>query len=363
MTPRRALVLLACGLLVIAGALWLASQRHLEHATLAGDLVLPGLEKAVATVTEVDLRRGDGTHTSLKNATSGWLVAERGWAADTGKVRKLLLDLGALNVVEEKTREPANYAQLGVEDVSTPKATGTAVNVVTPVRSYAVIVGRSSSGKSGYVRVAGAAPSLLAAPLLTLDADPKTWLEHALVDVPSTRVRQVEMKPADGPSYTASRDKKEQADFTVSPIPKGRQLTGPGAADSIASSLGSLSLEDLQKGAAPADARLSHAVFRTFDGLELEVSGRKDGSRSLIALAARSTDAATADEAQRLNTRLGGWEFEVPDYKYGALFRPLDDLLQHPPEKAKPLTTARKKTAPPPAPPAPKAAEPAAAPH
>ena len=47
--------------------------------------------------------------------------------ADTTKVRKLLLDLGALNIVEEKTRLPANYPQLGVEDVSSPKASGTAV--------------------------------------------------------------------------------------------------------------------------------------------------------------------------------------------------------------------------------------------
>lgn len=361
MTPRRALLLLGCGVVLVVAAIWLASQRHLEHATLAGDLVLPGLAQSVGTVTEVDLRRGDGTHTSLKKETSGWVVGERGWPADTGKVRKLLLNLGALNVVEEKTRLPDNYPQLGVEDVSTPKATGTAVDVVTPARSFALIVGRNSSGKSGYVRVAGAAPSVLAAPLLTTDADPKTWLDHALVDVSSTRVRQVEMKPADGPSYTATRDKKEQPDFTVSPIPKGRQLTGPGAADSIGAALGSLNLDDVQKGTAPAAAKLAHASFRTFDGLEVEVSGRKDGTRSLIALNARSTDAATADEAQRLNTRCSGYEFEIPDYKYGALFRPLDELLQRPPEKPKPVKTAK------PAPAAPavpkKASEPAAAPH
>jgi hypothetical protein len=349
MTPRRVVVLLGCGVALVVLAIWLASQRHLEHATLSGDLVLASLGQSVPAVTELDLRRGDGTHTSLKKETSGWVVGERGWPADTGKVRKLLLDLAALNVVEEKTRLPANYPQLGVEDVSTPKATGTAIDVVTPAHTFALIVGRTSSGKSGYVRVAGTAPSLLAAPLLTPDADPKTWLEHALIDVPSTRVRQVEEKPADSPAYTATRDKKEQADFAVSPIPKGRKLTGAGAADSIAGSLGSLNLEDAQKGAAPADARLSHVVFRTFDGLELEVSGRKDGTRALIALAAHSTAAATAEEAQRLNARLGGFEFEIPDYKYGALFRPLEELLQRPAEKPKPAKETAKPKAPGPA--------------
>ena len=339
MTPRRVALFLIGGIALVVIAIWLASQRHLEHATLAGDLVLPGLEHSVNAVTEVDLRRGDGTRVSLKKDASAWTVGERAWPAETGKVRKLLLDLGALNVVEEKTRLPANYAQLGVEDVTTPKATGTEIDVLTPARTFRLIAGHTSSGKSGYVRVLGTAASLLAAPLLTPDADPKTWLDHSLVDLPATRVREVEAKPADGARYSATRAKKEDPDFTVAPIPKGRQLTGSGAADPIAAALGSLTLEDVQKSAVPADARLSRVVFRTFDGLELEVTGRKDGTRSLIALAARSQGTDTAAEAQRLNARFSGWEFEIPEYKYGALFRPLEDLLK-PLEKPAPKKTA-----------------------
>ncbi|HEV2286067.1 MAG TPA: DUF4340 domain-containing protein, partial [Steroidobacteraceae bacterium] len=362
MTARRVALLLLCGLAVIAGAIWLSSRRHLEHATLAGDLVLPGLEAAITTVSEVDLRRGDGTRTSLRKASVGWVVGERDWAAEPGKVRKLLLDLGALNVVEEKTRLPQNYPQLGVEDVSTPKATGTQVDVVTPGHTYALIVGKSSSGKSGYVRVAATAASLLAAPLLTLDADPKTWLEHSLIDLPATRVRQVEERPLDGAPYAAARDKKEQADFSVTGVPKGRRLTGPGAADSLAGALAGLTLEDVQKGAAPADAKVSRAVFRTFDDLEVTVTGRKDGTRSLIALSARATAPAAGGEARQLNTRLGGWEFEIPDYKYGVLFRPLEELLEKPPEPVR--KPAAKAAAPKPAasPAASPAAKPAASP-
>jgi len=342
MTPRRVALLLGCGLALIAFAIWLSSRRHLEHATLAGDLVLPGLEQSVNTVSEVELRRGDGTHTSLKKASVGWVVGERDWAAEPGKVRKLLLDLGALNVVEEKTRLPANYPQLGVEDVSTPTAIGTQIDVVTPSRTFALIVGKTSSGKSGYVRVAGAAPSLLAAPLLTPDADPKSWLERALVDLPVTRIRQVDEKPADGAAFSATRDKKELPDFTVAPTPKGRLLTSAGAADSIAASLGALTLDDVQKAAGPADGKPARAVFRTFDGLELEVTGRKDGTRALITLAARAASKDAEAEADALNTRLGGWAFEIPEYKYGAIFRTLEDLLQPKPVKPEAKKAAAK---------------------
>jgi hypothetical protein len=340
MNARRVAALLAAGLALIAFAMWIASQRHLERAALAGDLVLPDLEHNVNAVTEVGLRKGDGTRTTLKRDSAGWSVGERGWPADPGKVRKLLLDLGALNIVEEKTRLPANYPQLGVQDVSSPKATGTHIELTTPGRTWALIVGKSSSAKSGYVRVANASQTLLAAPLLTVDADPKGWLDHALIDIAPERVRQVEERPTEGPGFSATREKKDQTDFTVTPVPKGRELTGPGAAGPIAGSLSSLTLDDVGKAGAAADLKVAHAVFRTFDGLEVSVAGRKDGARALVTIRTHATAKQTEAEAQQRNARLGGWEFEIPDYKYAAIFRPLDDLLKKPPEPVKRTTGA-----------------------
>jgi hypothetical protein len=289
----------------------------------------------VNTVTEVRLRRADDTHATLKKGASEWMVAERGWPAELGKVRKLLLDLGTLDVVEEKTRLPANYAQLGVEDVTTPKATGTRVEVVSPARSWALIVGKPSSAKSGYVRVANSEQSLLAAPALSVDADPKAWLQRSLLDLPAERVREIEQRPLDVAPYGAARQKKEDANFTVTPLPKGRELSSAGAADALATALSGLTLEDVAKSAAEPQAQASHAIYRTFDGLEVEVTGRKDGARALIMLSAHSTAAGTAEEAQRLQDRLGGWEFEIPDYKYAAIFTPISDLLKPLPEPAK----------------------------
>ena len=340
MNARRVAALLVAGLALVAFAMWIASQRHLERAALAGDLVLPDLEHRVNTVTEVGLRKGDGTRTTLKKESAGWSVAERGWPADPGKVRKLLLDLGALNIVEEKTRLPANYPQLGVQDVSSPKATGTRIEVISPGRTWALIVGKSSSAKSGYVRVANASQSLLAAPLLSVDAEPKGWLDHALIDLAPERVRQVEERPTEGPGFSATRDRKEQTDFTVTPVPRGRELTGPGAADPISGSLSSLTFDDVGKAGAAAGPKAARALFRTFDGLEVDVAGRKDGTRPLVTLSTHATAKQTEAEAHTRNARLGGWEFEIPDYKYAAIFRPLEDLLKKPPEPVRKTTEA-----------------------
>jgi hypothetical protein len=334
MSARRVAWLLIAGIAVIAFAIWLSSLRHLERATLSGDLVLPGLEHSVNTVTEVRLRKGDGTLTTLQAGANGWQVAERSWPAQLAKVRKLLLDLGALNVVEEKTRMSANYPALGVEDVSSAKAAGVQVDVVSAGHTWGLIVGKPSGAKAGYVRVAGAAQSLLAAPLVAVDADPKSWLDQGLLDLPAERVREIEERPAEGAAFTATRQKKEDSHFSVTPLPKGRELSSPGAADSLGAALSSLTLEDVTK-VTEAHAPAGRAIFRTFDGLEVEASGRKDGTRALVRLAASATAPGAAEEAQKLNTRLGGWEFEIPDYKYAAIFSPVTDLLKPLPEPAK----------------------------
>ena len=347
MTPRHVGLMLGAGVALIALAIWLSSERHLDRATMAGDLVLPGLETALNSVTEVRLTKGDQTRATLKKGASDWTVTERNYPADSGKVRKLLLDLTALDVVEEKTRTPANYPQLGVEDTTSPQATGTRLAVVTPTKVYELIVGKSSSGKSGYVRIPTTQQALLAAPMLSVDADPKHWLDHTLIDVSQDRVKEVEEKPAEGAAYTISREKKDQPDFTVSNIPKGRELSSPVAADPIAGSLGGMTFDDVQKAAAPpAGAKVSHVIFHTFDGLQIDLAGRKDGTRDLVALTVTSTAKETADEARKLSAQTQGWEYEFPSYKYDAIFRSQEELLkpvEAPPKKADKGSAASRK--------------------
>jgi hypothetical protein len=335
MTSRRVFILLISSILIVIVAAWLSSNRPTAPATLAGQPVLQGLNNgAVNSVSEVRLSKGDGMKTTLKKGAADWSVGERDYPADTGKVRKLLLDLAALNVVEEKTSQPENYPALGVEDTTSDKAAGTRVDAVTASKNYSLIVGKSSGAKSGYVRVAGAPQSLLVAPLITVDADPRRWLDHTLIDIPQDRIKEFTVKPAEGPGYTATRPSKDQSDFAVAEIPKGRKLSSPAAADPIAGSLAGVSLDDVQHLAQAPATGVSHAVFSTFDGLKIDVAGRKEGTKTMVSFTPTSTTPATAAEAKTLTARVQGWEFEIPSYKYDGMFRSLEDLLEKLPEPA-----------------------------
>jgi len=364
MTSRRVTLLFIAALLVVAGAIWLSSQRHLDRDVAVGQAVLPDLKKELDNVNEVRLAKSDGAHTTLKKTGGDWMVAERNFAADAVRVRKLLLDIASLKVEEGKTADPARYSTIGVEDVaplaadavtppkpakdpydSTKPLTATRVDIVSPQKTWSILAGKSAGLKSSYVRVQGAKQSFLASPRLDLDYEPQRWLDHTVVDIPNARIRRVDVQPAKGPKYVVSREKREQENFTVEKLPPKRKLSYDTAANILANGLESISLDDVRaKSAVPAASppgqtvELARAVFHTFDGVTVEVAGRKESAPGLqkdapkiekcyIALTASSTDKATQPEAQKLQARVTGREFEISSYKYDAMFKPLEELL------------------------------------
>ena len=211
--------------------------------------MLPGLSAAVNTVTEVRLRRGDGTTRHLEQARppSGWSPSAT--SPPSAERCANCCWTWPRSVVEEKTRLPANYATLDVEDASGRRRPARA-SMSSAGGQVGLIVGKSAGAHSVYVRLADSPQSLLASPAPPVDADPKGWLERALIDVAPERVREIEEHPAQGAAFTVARAKAEQNDFTVTPLPKGRELSSPGAANALAAALSSLTLEDVSKAAA-----------------------------------------------------------------------------------------------------------------
>src|SRR5689334_12168636 len=100
MTARRVTLLLIAAVLVIVLAIWLSSKPEAGRPAQSGSTVLPGLDNsALNSVTEVRLSKSDGTKTTLKKGSTNWSVAERGYPADSGKVRNLLLSLAGLSII------------------------------------------------------------------------------------------------------------------------------------------------------------------------------------------------------------------------------------------------------------------------
>jgi hypothetical protein len=376
---RKGLIALAVALVVL-GALAFFGQRGRSTAPTTGGPILPGLQAALNDVVEIKISKAGGeTVATIDKHADGWSVVERaGYPADVTKLRQSLVALAEAKILETKTANPAFYDRLGVQDISSDKATGLAVAISVPGKDFGtLILGDAKGSKQRYVRRASEAQSYL------IDRDPsfpKTaaqWLDPVILDVRGNRVRQVTIKHPDGEVLTISKPNADAMNFDVAGVPKGRELLYPGVANVIGNSLRELNLEDVERADNTTPDKAVQVEFRSFDGLIVRAVGAKRGDDAWVAFSA-SVDAdqvaqnqaaakaaqkpaageaaatrpdagksagtaapadggaakpaeAPADptaEAQAINARVMAWRYKLATFQYDQMTRRMADLLK-----------------------------------
>src|SRR5690606_2321869 len=372
MNSKNLGVLGLVALVALGGGIWLASERSASSLDGAKSLY-PGLKQTLNDATAVRIHTaGDKLAVEIARKDDAWGVTERhGYPADEAKLRKLLLGIANATVREEKTANPKNYPSLGVEDVSADDASGLRIEVAGVEPAVNLIVGKQGPGlDSQYVRKVSEEQSWLIDTSVERSSTPEDWLRKSIVDVTADRIQSATIETKGAKPYTAAKESRADADFAVEPLPKGKELSSSGAANSLATALAGLTLSDVRLASEFEDKPEARATYRTFDGLVVEFDGwsieddrfvvaraRFDGAlaeRFKVASeqsehaddseAEKEADGAAstpttsedkaattpnvAEEAARLNAALEGWAFEIPDYKYDAIFKPLENMLK-----------------------------------
>jgi len=333
----RFVTLLLLAVLAIGAAVYFG-KPHARSDDETRAALLPGLAAGIAAVDGVTIRHGGATPSvELRKMGSAWSVAERDdYPADIPKLRRLLLALADARVVEQKTANPANYAVLGVEDPASPGATGAEISLLTQAgahaAAHAVIVGKST-GDGAYVRLAGVAQSELVKPSISVETDPHYWIDASLFDVPVATIAALEVHPSAGPGYVLRRAAANATDFMLAGVPPGRTALGSNLLAPSPAAFGNLTAEDVAAVtsvdfSAPATATLSLS-----DGNVLTLRGSAVGDKRWITVAS-SRDAALSSKTQ-------GRAYALAAYRYDAIFRPLEQLLQPKPAAPERAPAAR----------------------
>jgi hypothetical protein len=252
----------------------------------------------------------DGTH---------WTVMERGdYPADMSKLRKLLAALRDAKIIEEKTADPARYAEIGVEDPIKPGATGAEITVIASADKLGLIVGKPV-GEGNFVRRTGEKTSYSVEPAIAAETDPRFWIDTRLIDVPAASIQSIEVKPASGPGYTIRRSNAADSTFSLEGAPPGRKPLEAAALAPGSSTLAGLDAEDVSPAADVDFSQASQATVTLTDGNVLTLTGTVIAAKHWLSVKA-SKDAALTGKAQ-------GRAFEIASYRYDAIFKPLEQML------------------------------------
>jgi hypothetical protein len=254
------------------------------------------------------------------------------------------------------------------------------IEIDGPKQPIKLIVGKQAQGaQSQYVRRAGEPKSWLVNKSIDTSSSADQWLRKDVIDVSADRVQSAEVTVEKSKPYSAVKKTRADEDFSVEGLPKGKQLSSPSAADNFATALASLTLSDVKAASEVTDPPSARATIKTFDGLVTEATGWKKDDKHYIALKtsydpaladkfkvataepekkdgagtdgdkkdapANSEGAPPADkpaeaeaakpagrnveqESTKANAQLNGWVFEIPAYKYDAIFKPVDELIK-----------------------------------
>jgi hypothetical protein len=328
MTRQRFTLLLLAALVVITGALYVATQRNQPQET-QGVALLPSLANDLNTVTAVLIRKGSATPTlTLHKTGEQWTVKERmGYPADVAKIRTLLLSLRDAKIVEEKTADPARFSTIGVEDPAAPTALGAEVTVVAPGSKRAVIVGKPV-GEGTFVRRVGENQTYSVEPAISLETEPRFWIDSRLLDVPVALIQSVDVKPATGAAYSIQRQNPTDNTYRLDGVPAGRKAMDAPALAPGPTTFSGLTAEDVAPAGDIDFGQASQVVVTLTDGNIITLTGTVVAAKHWLEVKATKDAALTA--------KTQGRAVEIASYRYDAIFKPLEQLLVPKEQPAKP---------------------------
>jgi Domain of unknown function (DUF4340) len=360
-------------------------------------------------VTSLSVLKGSATPSvTVHKQGDAWTVAERAnYPADVPKLRRLLLSLSDAKILEQKTSDPANYSIIGVEDPSKPGATGAQIELIAKTGKQDLIVGKPAE-QGSFVRRVGEKSSYVVEPAISFEAEPRYWIDTRLLDISADKIQSIQFKPDTGPAYSVRRVSEPapkpaegksapnaaaaasaaaapsataaasaagasaaatppvaaaSSKFVLEGVPSGRQALDSNSLAPSPSTFSSLNDDDVAPVGDIDFSKPSTVVLTFADGSVITLTGAAVGEKRWIQVAAPK-DAA-------LSAKTAGRAFEIANYRYDQIFKPLEQLLvPKPTPSAKPAAASAKPAAPgakPVAPgaksPPPSAKKPAAAPE
>jgi len=320
---------------VVAVTTAILSSMSREESALAdrGERLLPDLAAKANDVTAIAVTRKDGT-TTLTKADGGFVDAS-GYPVKTEVVHDLLASLSVLTIVENKTGDPARYADLDLAEPTAEDGAGTEIILSDNAGDeiVRVVAGRNDytvGGRGGgqYVRTGDSDVSHLVRGTVKLPLTRASWFDVDLLEQAPETIDSVKLTREDGNAIAFHRegealamvDKKSDREVDADKLAR---LTGL---------FGKLDFVDVRKSASPgADGRGSVRT-ETKDGLAVTVVALSPkGEREQWAhISAESLRDEAKTKAEELSQKIDGFEFRLPAGDLDIVDWDVDDFLVAP---------------------------------
>jgi dsDNA-binding SOS-regulon protein len=369
-------------LTLIAGAVILLIPVKTGHESgFEVTPLVPGMDSWVNDVTRVRIvEAGDKTVATVVRGEQGWSVEEaESYAADWARLKTLLAAVAQARIVELKTANPAYFDRLGLKDVADTASTAKKIEIGEGEHATSLLIGNTAQGRDGqYVRFPDKDQALLIDKTLEVAAELRDWLQRDIVDVADSEVVEVTIIHPDGEQLSVSKTSADDQDFTLQGLPEGRETQSSWSVNELGGSLSGLVLDQVTADSNIDWSQATHLHLLTADGVEFNADLAESDQKSWIRLvaslhtpqtdttavgdngqpseaeeasvaeapvteeaptgeapeeevgtaAAESAEKDSAERVASINRRIQGWAYAIPQYKFQAMNKHLEDLLK-----------------------------------
>ena len=322
----------------------LAVSVNRQSSETEQQALIPELQDKINSVTALRIySAGDLLVADVRQSDAGWRVHNAdNYPADLGTLRQVLLALAEAEVIENTTSQPENFVRLGVEDVSTPGATGLRIELDGLDGQVNLILGNASSGDTSFARQADNPQSWRISKAPDLGKTTLEWLDRTIADIPASDIVSMTISHSDGESVVIA---KTENGYELTNNPADKALRYPDILNSVVSALEQLQFDvviardELEKGDAKPIATIT---ANTIDGLSAGIVVTSMDDATWINLTYSSAEPgdptataapdALAAESESLNAKVADWAYQIPSFKADWLLKRQTDLLEAPAE-------------------------------
>lgn len=316
-----------------------------------------------------------------------WGIKERnGYPIVADKLRKTLLGIAEITILEPKTKKTERYAHLDLQEVYAENANSTQIKLIGANTSILadILIGKTKSSRNAtakaalYVRKPGDPQSWLVAGQVPLHNEIKDWLKTTLLELDDKRIHKVSLDFPGVESFGIHKPKLEDTDYQLNTLLATESIDSQYTVNQIASTWSRLSFDDVH---AKSDITTAakpdfSATMETFDGLRIVMHAFKYNNKTLASLAAEfaapsvtnpeiknatvqsdkpaetsplaidtpvvkpastkeKTSVNVEQEAKKLSTSWNNWFFDITTSQLDAIRKHRSELLEKPKEHDK----------------------------
>ena len=347
MSRGRSLLVLAAITVITVIAAGLSMQNlEVDAIPSRGEPVFPDLlsrAHEVAEIRAVTNRRAF----RLELAGGRWVMAEKsGYPAAGDKVHQLVVGAAGLKRLGPKTSNPDLYPRIGLEAPEAVDAKSVRFTILDAGGETLAefIVGNRQASKIDldlnelYLREPGEPQSWLVEGKLPRSKIQVDWLDREILKIDHERVRDVRVTHLDGDVVEVRRASRTQSEFELLGIPADHEVRDQWRVNDIGRGLADLRLDDVRRiEDSDVDSPGYTIEFTTFDGLRVRAltylsaettyarleaafdaalaEPAEDAAENEAPAQASSTPDVVRAEAERLNARWRGWEYQLAKFK------------------------------------------------